>query len=374
MTAPSPFPQGLNAALCHDWLTGMRGGERVLELLGDAYPDAPIYSLLHHPGSVSDRIESHPILTSPLQRIPGIHLHYRNFLPFMPAMVRSWKPSPQLDLMISTSHCVAKSIRTTPKTAHICYCFTPMRYAWLFHEEYFPNPVKRTALKPVLAALRAWDRATADRVTRFVAISRHVQRRIERFYGREADIVYPPTDTESFTPGTETRQEFDFLISAMVPYKRVDLAIQAYTESGYPLKVMGTGSGLQDLQKMAGPNIEFLGRQPDEVLLDMYRTCRFLLFPGEEDYGIVPVEAMACGTPVIAYGKGGATETVIEGESGVFFQEQTPDSLQQAVKTASTMSWDAGRIRTRAEQFDISQFLNGFARIVNEVTTSGTDD
>ncbi len=373
MTIASPFPPELNTALCHDWLTGMRGGERVLELLGEAYPNAPIYTLLHHPGAVSERIESHPIVTSPLQRIPGIHQQYRNYLPLMPSMVRSWKPSPDLDLVISTSHCVAKSIRTAPGTSHICYCFTPMRYAWLFHEEYFPQPLKRAALKPVLASLRAWDRATATRVTRFVAISKHVQQRIEEFYHREADIVYPPTDTGTFTPGTAPRQDFDFLISAMVPYKRVDLAIQAYTASGYPLKVMGSGSGLPDLQKMAGPNIEFLGRQPDEVLLEMYRTCRFLLFPGEEDYGIVPVEAMACGTPVIAYGKGGATETVVDGETGVYFQEQSPSSLQEAVDRAANITWDPSIIRARAEQFDISQFLEGLARVVTDVTTSETD-
>lgn len=370
MTSLPPFPPNQSAALCHDWLTGMRGGERVLELLGDAYPDAPIYTLLHHPGVVTERIESHPIHTSPLQRIPGIFQHYRNFLPVMPAMVRSWKPARDLDVVISTSHCVAKSIRTAEQTAHICYCFTPMRYAWLFHEEYFPHPVKRAALKPVLSALRTWDKRTAERVTRFVAISEHVQERIEQFYEREADIVYPPTDTEAFTPGTAPREEFDFIISAMVPYKRVDLAIQAYTQSGFPLKVMGTGSGLEDLKRIAGPNIEFMGRQPDEVLLEQYRTCRFLLFPGEEDYGIVPVEAMACGTPVIAYGKGGATETIVDQETGVFFHEQTPEALWDAVKNAENLSWDREKIRDRAEKFDVKQFLVGLAEVVRKVTTS----
>lgn len=356
----------IQAGLCHDWLIGMRGGERVLELLADRYPDAPLYTLIHNPGAVSERIESHDIHTSPLQKIPGIFENYRIFLPFMPMMARSWKPSSELDVMISTSHCVAKSIRTAPSTKHICYCFTPMRYAWLFQEEYFPSPVKRTMLSPAMAALRRWDKATIDRVDRFLAISNHVRDRINAFYGREADVVYPPTDTEFFTPGDAPREEFDFLISAMVPYKKVDLAIQAYTESGHPLKVMGSGSGLEDLKNMAGPNIEFLGRQPDEILRECYRTCRFLLFPGEEDYGIVPVEAMACGTPVIAFGKGGATETVKEGVSGLFFREQTPEALWCAVEEAADRTWDHAAIRKRAEQFDTASFMQGMETIITE--------
>lgn len=356
----------IRAGLCHDWLTGMRGGERVLELLADHYPEAPLYTLIHNQGSVSDRIESHPIHTSPLQRVPGIFDHYRNFLPFMPWMARSWKPSPELDVVISTSHCVAKAIRTAPSTKHVCYCFTPMRYAWLFQEEYFPHPLKRAVLSPILAALRHWDKATIDRVDRFVAISEHVRERIQTFYGREADVVYPPTDTDYFTPDDTPREEFDFLISAMVPYKKVDLAIQAYTECGHPLKVMGSGSGLEDLKKMAGPNIEFLGRQPDDVLRDCYRRCRFLLFPGEEDYGIVPVEAMACGTPVIAFGRGGATETVENGVSGVFFEEQTPESLWCAVEEAADITWDPQLIRNRAEKFDTSSFMEGMETAIHK--------
>ncbi len=344
----------------------------MLELLADGYPDAPIYTLLHNPGSVSERIRSHPIHCSPLQKLPGIAQHYRNFLPFMPLASRSWKPAADLDLVISTSHCVAKSIRTAPETKHICYCFTPMRYAWLFQEDYFPNPVKRSLLAPLLAGLRGWDRSTAHRVDRFVAISEHVRDRIQAFYNRDADVVYPPANTDFFTPGDTPRQEYDFLISAMVPYKRVDLAIEAYTRSGYPLKVMGTGSGLGALQAMAGPNVEFLGRQPDEVLREHYRNCRFLIFPGEEDYGIVPVEAMACGTPVISLRKGGTTETIVEGETGGFFDTQTPEALWQAVQAAAAQTWDAHRIRQRAERFDEAQFLRGLAEIIEQVTTSET--
>jgi len=355
---------GIKAGLCHDWLTGMRGGERVLELLADAFPNAPIYTLIHNPGSVSEKITSHPIHTSPLQKIPGIFDRYRIFLPFMPLLTKTWKPSADLDVMISTSHCVAKSIRTAPSTRHVCYCFTPMRYAWLFHEDYFPHPLKRAALKPVLATLRIWDKATASRVDRFVAISEHVRERIKTFYHRDADVVYPPADTEFFHPSPQPRGEYDFLISAMVPYKKVDVAIRAYTENGYPLKVMGTGSGLPDLKKIAGPNIEFLGRQPDEVLRKHYQQCRFLIFPGEEDYGIVPVEAMACGTPVIAYGKGGVTETVVAGETGLFFHPQTPNALNRCLNEAAKIEWDREKIRKRAEKFSIPQFFTGMASVL----------
>jgi len=365
--SPPAFPP-LNAGLCHDWLTGMRGGERVLELLCDAYPDAPLFTLIHSPGSVSDRIASHPIHTTPLQRIPGIFESYRNYLPVMPLMVRFWKPPADLDVLVSTSHCVAKSIRTAPGTRHICYCFTPMRYAWLFHEEYFPHPVKRALLKPVLAVLRAWDKRTAARVHRFVAISEHVRERIQRFYGRDCDVVYPPADTGYFHPVDAPREDYDFIISALVPYKKVDLAVRAYTRSGHPLKIMGSGSGLDALKALAGPNIEFLGRQPDDILRQHYQRCRFLLFPGEEDYGIVPVEAMACGTPVIAYRRGGATETVEDGVSGLFFDEQTEDSLLAAVHQAEAHPWDRRAIRARAETFDLQNFLTGLARVIAKET------
>lgn len=360
----TPISKAPRVGLCHDWLTGMRGGERVLELLCDLFPDAPIHTLIHNSAAVSDRINQHPIHTTPLQRVPGIHSRYRAFLPVMPFLVNTWKPSPDLDLVISTSHCVAKSIRTAPGTRHVCYCFTPMRYAWLFHEEYFPSPFKRAALKPVLAALRAWDKRTSVRVDRFVAISEHVRERIQRFYGRGADVVYPPADTRFFTPDPSVRRgDFDFIISALVPYKRVDLAVRAYTRSGFPLKIMGTGSGMDALRHIAGPNVTFLGRQSDEVLRDHYRQCRFLLFPGEEDYGIVPVEAMACGTPVIAFGRGGATETVVDGVTGCFFHEQTPESLLEAVERATTIPWDAAATRARAERFDADHFLEGMKRV-----------
>lgn len=350
----------LRVVLCHDWLTGMRGGERVLEILCRAFPEAPVFTLLHQRHAVSDTINRHAIRTSWLQRIPGIARNYRHFLPLFPSAIEALRV-PEADLLISTSHCVAKSIRTRPGMPHLCYCFTPMRYAWLFHDEYLSSPVKRLAAAPVLARLRRWDRATASRVTRFVAISRHVQDRIQRFYDRDSDIVYPPVDLERWTPDYRPPQAFDLIISALVPYKKLDLAVAAYTRLGYPLKIVGVGTELNRLRAKAGPAVEFLGWQPDERILDLYRSCRMLVFPGEEDFGIVPLEAMACGRPVLAFARGGALETVKEGVTGLFFKEQTPEALLPAIAACAAHPWEPRAIRCHAESFGVDGFVSGLA-------------
>ena len=362
MTAfPDNWPN-VSAALCHDWLTGMRGGERVLEILCEGFPEAHIYALLADPNAMSDIIRKHTIETSWMQSIPGISKRYRSCLPLFPTAIRDLHP-PDVDLMVSTSHCVAKSIQTHPRTRHLCYCFTPMRYAWTFYDEYFgTNPAKALLAKPLLAAMRHWDRQTASRVDRFVAISKHIQKRIKDFYGRDSDVVYPPVDTGRCTPGsTPGAGGFDLVVSAMVPYKRVDLAVAAYTRLGYPLKVVGVGSKLSELKATAGDNIEFLGWQTDDAILELYRSCRQLIFPGEEDFGIVPLEAQACGRPVVAYGCGGALETIESGLSGVFFSEQTEVSLLEAVEACAAQKWDPQAIRRHAERFDINNFLGGMA-------------
>ncbi|MBT3194666.1 MAG: glycosyltransferase [Verrucomicrobia bacterium] len=358
---PDNWPQ-VSAALCHDWLTGMRGGERVLEILCEGFPEAHIYTLLADPSVMSETIRSHPIETSWMQRIPGISTRYRSCLPLFPAAVRNLHP-PDVDLMVSTSHCVAKSIQTHPHTRHLCYCFTPMRYAWTFYDEYFgTNPAKAMLAKPVLAMLRHWDLQTASRVDRFVAISKHIQKRIQEFYGRESDVVYPPVDTDRCTPGRSPGNGgYDLVVSAMVPYKRVDLAVAAYTKLGYPLKVVGVGSKLAELKASAGANVEFLEWQADDAVLELYRGCRQLVFPGEEDFGIVPLEAQACGRPVVAYGCGGALETVADGLSGIFFEEQTETCLIDAVERCAAEAWDPQRIREHAKRFGISNFVSGLA-------------
>lgn len=232
--------KNMNVVLCHDWITGMRGGERVLEILCEGFPRAAIYTLIHNPRAVSDTINRHPIHTSWLQNIPSIEKRYRYFLPFFPSAIEQFKVSPA-DLIISTSHCVAKGLRS--KAPHLCYCFTPMRYAWLFHDEYLKgNMLKKLLARPLLAWLRRWDRQSSQRVTRFVAISQHIEARINRFYGRKADVLYPPVNLDRWTPDYLPAGDFDLIASALVPYKKIDLAVTAYNRNGRRLKIVGTGT------------------------------------------------------------------------------------------------------------------------------------
>jgi len=348
----------VKVAFCHDWLVGMRGGERVLEALLGNHPNAPVYSLLHDPQGISPKINAHPVSTSPLQHIPGIEKKYRWLLPLMPWAIQHLKPDPDTQLVVSTSHCVAKGIPIPQGARHLCYCFTPMRYAWLFGDEYIgKNPLKRVAASPVLALLRNWDRRTAANVDLFVAISHHVRARIQRFYGREAQVVYPPADTDFFTPVEHPSADYDVIISALVPYKRLELAVEAYNHLGTPLRIVGTGTEYHRLRGMSQKNIVFMGRLNDAEVRDQLRNARLLIFPGEEDFGIVPVEAMACGRPVVAFSKGGVTETVVDGQTGLFFNEPNPASLAAAVTRAASQSWSANSIRSHAEHFSIPRFL-----------------
>jgi len=354
--------------LCHDWLTGMRGGEKVLEILCDWFPEAPVCTLIYKPGAVSSRISTHSIITSPLQRVPGIFNNYRFFLPFFPAAIKSIVTPPS-DLIISTSHCVAKGLRkSSAATRHLCYCFTPMRYAWLFHAEYIGrNPVKQLLAAPVLARMRRWDKANSANVDLFVAISDHVRKRIKEFYSRDAEIVYPPVDTDRFTPAEKSSDDFDLIVSALVPYKKVDLAVRAYSKLGTTLKVAGTGTEMDRLKSIASGNIQFLGWQSDDQIRELYRNCRTLIFPGEEDFGIVPVEAQSCGKPVVAFRKGGTLESIIDNETGIFFNEQTPECIEEAVFRCASMHWDKDAIRANALRFSIPSFIEGLALCMDKV-------
>ncbi len=348
-------------ALAHDWLNGMRGGERCLDLIGNEFPQAELYTLLYRPELVSETIRNRTVHTSGLQRVPGFREHYRWFLPLFPMAIESFRVPEGTDLVLSTSHCVAKGLRKPAGARHLCYCFTPMRYAWSMQEDYFGrNPLKRAALDLVLSRLRRWDRKASARVDQFVAISHYVKDRIQTFYGREASVVYPPVATDYFTPdGRGDHDSYDLVVSALVPYKRVDIAVKAYSQTGAPLKVAGVGTEMDALRKIAAPNVEFLGRVPDEDIRELYRRCRFLVFPGKEDFGIVPLEAQACGKPVLAYGQGGLLETVVDGTTGVFFSEQTPESLAEAAHQAEHMDWNSAAIRAHAEGFSEARFLEG---------------
>ncbi len=359
---------GKKIVLGHDWLTGMRGGERILEQFCLAFPEAPLVTLLANPMAVNDTIRNRTLHCSFLQRLPGVTRYYRHLLPLMPLAAETLRV-PRGDLLLTASHCVAKSFRTPGDMRHLCCCFTPMRYAWLFQREYL-GPVKSLLAAPLLAALRRWDARTSRRVDRYIAISRHVQQRIQRFYGRESDVVYPPVDTHRYTPASAPRGDYDLVVSALTPYKRIDLAVRAYRTANRSLKIVGIGSEMARLRELAGPRTEFLGWRDDRQVLDLYRHCRLLIFPGEEDFGIVPLEAMACGRPVVALARGGALETVTEGISGTFFNASTPESLRAAVTRAADTRWDPAAIRAQAERFGVSRFLDKMAVCVNKVLSA----
>jgi glycosyltransferase involved in cell wall biosynthesis len=352
-------------ALAHDWLTGMRGGEKCLEALCRRWPHAHLFTLLHQRGSVSLAIEALQPRLSLLGWLPGVHRYYRSLLPLMPAAVATWR-LPPVDLVVSFSHCVAKAVRPPLGVPHVCYCFTPMRYAWHLKDAYFSGRVsglKGRLLEGLLSLLRHWDRASADRVTHFIAISRTVRQRIAECYGRDSVVIHPPVDTEFYTPAALPREDYFLAVSAFAPYKRLDLALEACRKAGRRLVVIGNGQDAPRLRSLAGPDAVFLGWQPDTVIRDHLRRCRALLFPGEEDFGIVPVEAMACGTPVIAFGRGGATETVVPPggrmePTGLWFSEQTADCLAAALATFAAQSgdFDPAAARRQALRFTSARF------------------
>jgi glycosyltransferase involved in cell wall biosynthesis len=361
----------MRVALVHDWLTGMRGGERCLEVLCELYPDADLFTLLHVPGTVSSVIERRRIVTSFVQRLPGARRRYRQYLPVFPWAVQAFDLR-GYDLVVSTSHCVAKGAPAPPGAVHLSYCFTPMRYVWDLYDDYFgrrAGPLTRVLMPPVAAALRRWDRLSSAGVHHFAAISRHIAERIERCYGRAAEVIYPPVDVGRFEPADGTPGEFYLVVSALVPYKRVDLAVAAATRRGARLLVVGTGPEEGRLRASAGPAVEFLGWRSDAEVVQLYRRCRAVLFPGVEDFGIVPLEAMAAGRPVIALADGGARETVVgleatgEPPTGVFFGGQTVEALAEAMATfeREAARFEPKALRARAELFDRPRFKERLA-------------
>ncbi len=354
--------------LAHDWLVGMRGGERVLEILAEGFPSAPIVTLLARPDALSPRLRHRTIHTSFLQRWPRVHRYYRALLPLFPLAVERLQ-LPPADLVLSTSHCAIKAVRPPPSAAHVCYCFTPMRYVWSFRREYLGSIGQHVAA-PLIHLLQRWDVATAARVDRFVTLSRHVRHRIWDFYERDATVVYPPADLDFFTPTheapTATPEPYDLVVAALVPYKRVDLAIRACNHLRRNLRVVGTGSEERRLRRLAGPTVQFLGRVDDPTLRELYRHCRCLIFPGEEDFGLAPVEAQACGRPVVAYGRGGATESVVNGVTGLWFSEPTEESLIETLQRFDRTPWDPVRIRRNAERFSIQSFVDGLHAVLRE--------
>ncbi len=355
-------------ALVHDWLTGMRGGEFVLEAIAGLFPESPIFTLFHFPGSVSPELESHPIETSMLQHAPGIRQHYRNYLPFFPTAIEEFDLS-DYDLIISSSHAVAKAVIPGTNTFHLCYCHTPMRYAWDQEHAYFPKrtgPVARLRAF-ILAQLRQWDAATAERVTRFVANSTFVAERIRRYYGREADVLHPPVDTEFFTPGDGADGDYCLMVSALAPYKRVDVAIAACEALGVELRVVGTGPERERLERLGGSRTRLLGSVSKETLRDLYRGACCVVQPGVEDFGISSVEALACGVPMVALGRGGILDIVEDGVHGTLYSdEDRPEALADAIDKTRELRFNKLNLRSRAAIFSTFRFVDGLRALLSE--------
>lgn len=359
----------MRVALIHDYLTQYGGAERVLDALIELYPDAPVFTSLLDLAELPEHYRSLDIRVSGMARLPVVNRYHRALLPLYPPSFRGFHEQlREFDVVLSDSSAWAHHARGRDDTFHLCYCHSPARF--LYRDPNYLEPADlpkavQLALPPVLAGLRALDQRAARQVDTYLANSRAVADRIRRAYGRDACVVYPPVDVERFASEqpVETGDYF-LVVSRMVPHKRIDLAVEACTRAGVPLKVVGTGRAMERLRAEAGPGVEFLGWQPDEAVADLLRRCRAFILPGAEDFGITAVEAQAAGRPVIAYGAGGALESVIDGETGLFFTEQTAASLQHAIERFARIGWDPHRIRANATRFNRSRFQHEIAGIV----------
>ncbi len=358
-------------AIVHDWLTGMRGGEKCLVEFLDVLGEADLFTLVHLPGSCCEAIERRRIATSPLGGLPGVGRYYRHLLPAMPFAAERLDLG-DYDLVLSSSHCVAKGFGgRRAEQLHVCYCYSPMRYVWDVGRDYSSRMgLSGAALAAMRPWLRAWDRRSAGRVDRFIAISETIRERIARCYGRDADVLYPPVDTEFYTPAETPREDWYLVVSAFAPYKCVDHALAACGKTGRRLKVIGSGQDLVRLRRQTPGNVELLGWRSDEEIREHYRRCRALLFPGLEDFGIVPLEAAACGAPVIAYGAGGAAETVIDMEddrtpTGLHYRPQSVEGLIDALERFEGLldRFDPAAARARAEEFSRERFAREFREL-----------
>jgi glycosyltransferase involved in cell wall biosynthesis len=352
-------------ALAHHWLMSMRGGEKVLEQICQVFPGAPIYTLVARPENLSPLLRRHPIRTSWLQRIGGARF-YKKMLPLFPGAVSSLKVEGPIDLVVSSDASVIKGLAIPPGVPHICYCHSPPRYLWDRQEDYAQSAEAGGALgrfifERVVPGVREFDRQAAARVTHFIANSEFVRQRIREAYGREAEVIHPPVALDEFSVADEKPEDFHLVVSQLVPYKRIDLAVAAFNQIGRRLIVIGDGSERARLEKMAGPTIQFLGAQQGPVLRDHYQRCRALIFPGVEDFGITPLEAQACGRPVIAYRRGGALETVRENTTGLFFNAQTAEDIAGTVRQLDALEIDPAACRQNAERFSPVRFRDQFS-------------
>ncbi len=345
-----------------------------MQAIAGIFPEARIYTLFSDPEHLSAELKRHEIKTSFIQHLPLRRKHYRHYLPLFPIAIERFDFR-NFDLVISCSHCVAKGAKTGKNTLHVCYCFSPMRYIWDRFADYFPkesiNPLRYQFIKHICRWLRRWDVATAGRADLFIADSQYVSMRIKNYYGRDSFVIYPPVDTDFFTPAAKPSEDYYLIVSALVPYKRVDLAVRVFSQTKRKLVVVGDGPMLGTLAGMAGRNISFAGWVDNDELREYYRNCRALIFPGVEDFGIVPVEAQACGRPVIALAEGGVRETVIgpggtaeaadsKSATGVFFGTQAEEELRRAIEKFENMTFDPVAIRNNALRFSRETFLEKF--------------
>jgi glycosyltransferase involved in cell wall biosynthesis len=358
----------MKTALVHDWLNQIGGAENVLETLVDLFPGAPIYTSIYAPKLMPASYAAWDIRTSFMQRLPGVATHHQSYLPLYPLAFEQFDLS-GYDLVLSNKSAFCHGVITPPETLHISYCLTPTRFLWMY-EAYRQREglgkAADVALRPALAWLRQWDRLAADRVDHFIAISRVVQARIRKYYGRDSTIIYPPVDVQRFTPSS--RQPGDYYLAGgrLIPYKRVDLAVEAFNRLGRPLLVFGDGRDRAELQAKAGSNITFLGRVSWERLVDLFQHCRAFVFPGLEDFGIAPLEAQAAGRPVIAYAGGGALDTIVDGETGVLFREQSVQGLLEAVQAFEALDISPAACRRNAERFAVERFRREMLNYVEE--------
>ncbi len=357
--------ENIKVALVHDWLTGQRGGEKVLEVLCEIFPEAPIFTLFHIPGSQIKTIEEKEIFTSFLQGMPFLRKKYRSYLPLFPLAVELFDLQ-DFDFVVSSSHCVAKGIIPRPDALHVCYIHSPVRYAWNQYFSYF-SPRKlgffsRKFIPFPIHKLRIWDESSSHRVDHFIANSRTTAQRVQKYYRRQSDVIHPPVDTHFFQPNGQ-QEDYFLIVSALVPYKKIELAIRAFNQNGRALRIVGLGPEYKRLKRISKTNVQFLGSIDEDTLLKAYQRAKALIMPGEEDFGINALEAQACGIPVVSYARGGALETVISNETGIFFPDFRVDSLLGALDKLEAITFNKEAIRAHALNFSREKFkenINAF--------------
>ncbi|OQX91698.1 MAG: hypothetical protein B6D58_06750 [candidate division Zixibacteria bacterium 4484_95] len=373
----------MRVVLVHDWLNGMRGGEKVLEAFAAIFPESKIYTLFCDPEKISSDLKRHSITTSFIQHIPKRKKYYQHFLPLFPKAIESFKFD-NADLVISSSHCVAKGAIVGTHTLHICYCHSPMRYIWDRFDDYFPkgqiNFIRYKFIQAIAGYIRKWDIKTSKRVDLFIANSNFVRWRINKYYNRPARVIYPPVDTDYFIPGQVQNNDYFLTVSAIVPYKKIDLVVEAFRDLKERLVVVGNGPDLFKLINKAPQNVTFTGWIDKEKLREYYRNCKALIFPGVEDFGIAPVEAQACGKPVIAFYEGGVKDTVIgpvidnlnsfDGPiTGLFFKNQTVEDIKKSVDIFSKINFNEDENRNNAMRFSNRNFYNQIKDFLTEAVS-----